>query len=284
MDARTAQAGGGRAMTRIMAGDSGQDGLRQGLASLVALESRLEERLALLSAETRGYLEAPVVIGRLHSLVTGQREALHAHLQGLGDADIAPFGSALSAAFEAPPETQRGEHGQGTIATLRAVATAFTQTAFAYAVLHGLAHRFYAVATADLADQHRRNYVRAAQAIHQAVGDVVVQELQEAGHACRCECPACSPGICLCWHVHLEPDVTGPGVSREGIVVRAPRAQSNAERAGLRHGDVILAVDRQEVCSYQDMLERMREHQPGDGVKLQVRCGTGDPQELVVTR
>lgn len=194
-----------------MDGDSGQDGLWQGLSSMVALESRLEESLALLSAETRGYLEAPIVIGRLHSLVTGQREALQAHLQDLGETDIPPVVSAISAAFETPPETQRGKQGEGMVATLRAVATAFTQTAFGYVVLHGLAHRFYHVATADLSDQHRRNYLQAARAIHQAVGDVVVQELQEAGHACRCECPACSPGICLCWHVHVEPDVTGPG-------------------------------------------------------------------------
>ena len=37
-------------------------------------------------------------------------------------------------------------------------------------------------------------------------------------------------------------------------------------RAGLRHGDVILAVDGREVRSYQDMLDRMRDHQPGEEV------------------
>jgi membrane-associated protease RseP (regulator of RpoE activity) len=263
-----------------MDGDSDQDGLRQAMSGMIALESRLEESLAQLSAEATGYLEAPIVIGQLHSLVTGQREGLQAHLQGLGDADIPAVESAISAAFEAP----RGEHRQGTVATLRAVATAFTEAAFGYAVLHGLAHRFFDVPTADVADQHRRNYLQAAQGIHQAIGDVVVQELQEAGHACRCQCPACGPGICICWHVHVEPDATSLGAAAEGIVVRAPRAQSNAERAGLRHGDVILAVDGQEVRSYQEMRAMMGDHEPGESVTLRVRRGTDDPQELVVTR
>lgn len=262
-----------------MDGDSDQDGLRQGLSSMVALESRLEESLTLLSDETRGYLEAPIFIGRLQSLVTGQREALQAHLQGLGDTNVPPVGSPISVAFGPPLETLAGGQEQGPVATLRAVATAFTETAFGYAVLHGLAHRFFHRATASLAEEHGRNYLQAAQAIHQAVGDVVVQELQEAGYACRCECPACSPGICLCWHVHVEADPAGPG-----IVVRAPRGESNAERAGLRHGDVILAVDGQQVGSYEDMLERMQDHQPGEQVELRVRRGAAEPQALIVTR
>jgi len=267
-----------------MGGDAGKDGLRQGLDSMIALESQLEQRLTQLLAKTEGYLEAPRVIARLQSLVTGQREALQAHLEGLSDTDVPHTGSTVSGAFEAPSETQHGRQGQDAIATLRVLATALTENGFAYAVLHALAHRSYHVATANLADEHRRNYLGAAQAIHQAAGDVAVQELQEAGHTCRCECPSCSPGICLCWHVHVDPEVTGPGVPTEGIVVRAPRAESNAERAGLRHGDVILAVSGREVRSYQDMLDRMRDHQPGDDVSLRVRRGPGDPQELIVKR
>lgn len=265
-----------------MDGNAGRDGLRQSLESMVALESRLEESLARLSAETKRYLEAPTIIGRLHELVTGQRDALQAHVERLGDTDVPPIGSAISTAFEAHPETQSGK--QEMVATLRALATAFTQTALGYAVLHALAHRSYDIATADVSDQHRRSYLQAVQAIHRAVGDVAVQELQESGHACRCECPACGPGICICWHVHVEPDVTGAGAPTQGIVVRAPRDQSNAERAGLRHGDVILAVDDQEVWSYEDMRDGLGGHQPGEGVKLRVRRGTGEPQELVVRR
>ncbi|MGH2555413.1 MAG: PDZ domain-containing protein [Actinomycetota bacterium] len=265
-----------------MKGDAGKDGLRRGLDSMVAVESRLEQRLAEALAETKGYLEAPTIIGRLQSLVVGQREALQTHVQELGDTDVPVVGSAISVAFEAPSK-ERGKQGDETIATLRALATAFAETAFAYAVLHALAHRSYHVPTANLADEHRRNYLAAAQAIHQAVGDVAVEELQEDGLTCRCECPSCSPGICLCWHVHADPGITGPGAPTEGIVVRAPRAGSHAERADLRHGDVILAVGDKGIHSYQDMLDRMRDHQPGEVVSLRVRRGADEAQEVMIT-
>ena len=267
-----------------MNGDHGRDGLRHGLDSMIALESLLEESILRFPVEANAYLEAPTLIGQLHSLVKGQGEALQDHVRELAPADIPPIGSSILAAFEPGPEMQRLEQKEEAIVTLRALATAFAQAALGYAVLHALAHRSYEVSTADLADQHRRNYMEAAQAIHQAVADVAAQDLQEAEHACRCECPACSPGICLCWHVHSDPDVTGLGASTEGIVVRTPRAESNAERAGLCHGDVILAVDGREVRSYQDMLDRMRDHQPGEQVGLLARRGTGDPQTLTITR
>ncbi|MBI4260267.1 MAG: PDZ domain-containing protein [Actinobacteria bacterium] len=267
-----------------MDGDPDRDGLRRGLESMVALESRLEETLALASAATEGYLEAATHIDPLRSLVAGQREALQAHMEELGDADVPPVGTAVSAALEPAPKTRGGEGEKTALGRLREVATAFTEAAFAYAALHALAHRFYHVATADLADRHRTNYLQAARAIHRAVGDVVVQGVLEAGHACRCQCPSCDPGVCLCWHVHAEPDASAPGAATEGIVVRAPRADSNAERAGLRNGDVILAVDGREIGSYQDMLDAMRAHEPGDDAELRVRRGTADPQELTLTR
>jgi hypothetical protein len=250
-----------------MDADAGEDGLRQGLESLVALESRLDESIAALSAGTTGYLEAPTIVETLRSLVAGQREALRAHLEGLGEKDVPLVPQAISAT------TALGD-----------VASALTETALAYAALHALAHRFYEVDTANLADRHRATYLQALGAVHRAVADMVVQEVLDAGHACRCECPACAPGICLCWHVHVDPETTGVETPSEGIIVRAPRSQSNAELAGIRHGDVILAIDGQEIRSYQDVLDRMRDHQPGDDVSLRVRRGTGDVEELVLTR
>jgi serine protease Do len=78
--------------------------------------------------------------------------------------------------------------------------------------------------------------------------------------------------------------VTRLAAAAEGIVVRTPRAGSNAERAGLRRGDVILAVEGEEVRSYQDMREKMGKHQPGESVKLRVRRGNGEPEEVAITR
>ncbi|MGH8871062.1 MAG: PDZ domain-containing protein [Acidimicrobiia bacterium] len=256
------------------------DGLRESLDSMIALESQLEEALVWLSSETRSFLEAPAIIGHLYSLVTRQRQVLQSHLEELGDTAVPPP-VAISALLESPLETGGG---RDMFTQLEGIAAAFAQAAFRYAVLHGFAHRSYQVSTADLADQHRVNYLRAAQTIHQSVGDVVLEELQVAGQTCRCQCPSCSPGICLCWHAHAEGEVTGPGIPREGIVVREPRPDSNAEHAGLRQGDVILAVEGQGIGSYQDMLDRMREHEPGDEVHLRVRRSAGELEEVILTR
>lgn len=266
-----------------MNADPNRDGLREALESLIGFESGLDQILAGISDETKGYLEAPAVIGQLQSLATRHREALEGHLQELGDTGVPPVASSISAALEIPAQA-RDDQGRGAVSSLRVLASALTECAFAYVAAHAVAHRAYRVATADLADQHRRDYLGAAQAIHETAGDVAIQELQDAGHECRCECPACGSGICLCWHVHVDPELTGAPAPREGIVVREPRAGSNAAQAGLRHGDVILSVGDKEVGSYQDMLDRMREHEPGLDVKLLVRRGADDPRELNVTR
>ena len=258
------------------------DGLRQCLDSIVVLESRLEEALACLAHQTREFLEAPVVIGQLQSLVAGQRQAVELHVQELGGVPVPPLGATIAEAFDGYPAPTSGP--QGPLAILGDVAAAFTRAAVGYGVLHALAHRAYDVATADLADQHRRRYLQAIETVHRAVGDVAVQELHEAGHPCRCQCPACGPGLCICWHIHTEPHVADEEQLAEGIVVRTPRVDSNAERAGLGRGDVILLVDDQAVGTYEDMREGLGSHQPGDEVRLRVRRLTDEVEDVIVRR
>lgn len=256
-----------------------RDGLRECLDLIIDLEVRLRETLAPLLAATGNYLEAPGIVGALHTLVSAQGDVLQAHSQAPDTTDVPPIGSTISAALEAGQENTSGSE---TLAMLRAVTTRLSQTAFGYAVLHAVAHRSYDVTTANLADEHRRAYVRAIEALHRAVGDVAVDELQEAGHVCRCQCPACGPGICICWHVHA--DAAREEALAEGILVRAPRPRSNADRAGLRHGDVVLAVEDEIVRSYEDMRDGMGRHQPGENVHLRVRRSTGELDDVVITR
>lgn len=258
----------------------GRNGLSDCLDLIIDLENRLEERLAFLLTATERYLEAPGIIGALQTLVAGQREALQTHALSLDTTDIPPIGSAISAALEASPEPS--PETQDVLTMLRGLAVAFTQAAFGYALLHALAHRSYDVRTANLADEHRMAYLRAVGTVHRAVGDVAVQELHESGHVCRCQCPACGPGICICWHVHI--DQTCEDALAEGIVVRSPRTPSNAEHAGLRHGDVVLWVDDQVVRSYEDMRDGMGRHQPGEEVKLRVQRGSGELQDVTIIR
>ena len=68
-----------------------------------------------------------------------------------------------------------------------------------------------------------------------------------------------------------------------GILVRLPRANSAAVQAGLRQGDVILAVDGETIRTYQDLLAGIRKHGPGDQIQLQTLHGPDDPREITVT-
>lgn len=268
-----------------MDGSVSQDVLRQCVAAMVTLEERLGERLAGPLEEVERYLEAPAVLARLRSIATEQRQELQAHLQQLGESGLPALGSTIAAGFELGPAHQiGGAEAAGAVASLRAIALALDETAVGYAVLHGLAHRSYNIATANLADQHRRNYLDAIRAVHWAIGDVVVQELKQAGYPCRCPCPLCGPGICNCSHIHTDSEVTAPEPPMGGIMVRQPRAGSNAEQAGLHEGDVILAVDDQQVRSYETVRERMDAHQPGEEVRLRVRRRAGDLENVMITR
>lgn len=263
-----------------MEGHTDRDGLRQCLNSMLAHESRLEETLARMSSVLTEYLESPRLIGHLQTITATHRDSLRAHLDGLKTSGIPAPPPTISELIES--SVQGGRHDT-VLSRLETVASIAAQVAFRYGVVHGYAHRFYEVETADLADQHRVDYLAAGQILHQCVGDVVVHEMRADDYTCRCQCPSCSPGICLCWHAHSH-ELTGPGVPREGIVVRQPRPDSSAERAGLRHGDVILAVAGDSIGSYQDMLDRMREHEPGDDVKLSVQRPTGAREQVIIAR
>jgi hypothetical protein len=257
------------------------DGLRSAIRSMLALETRLEDAVARLAPGVERYPEASMILGELRQQVTKHRNALEAQLQEPPGTETVALGKEIVEAFE-PASSNRGSiEPRGAVRMLGALATELARAAVGYAALHSLAHRAYWIPIANLADEHRVGCLRAVHAVHRALADVVVQELQEAGQTCRCECPSCAPGICLCWHVHA--DLAEPPPT-EGIVVRSPRSGSNAERAGLRHRDVILAVEAREIHSYQDMLDRMREHEPGAAVRLRIRRGTSEPREVVITR
>jgi len=162
----------------------------------------------------------------------------------------------------------------------------FNHAAFGYALLHTTAHLFNSGGyvegnTAALAEEHRRSYTDASQAIYQLIPDIVIREVSKDGD-CICTCPACSLGICLCWHAH--DDSLMPISPAEGILMRSPKANSAAFEAGLRQGDVILTADDHQLTTWWKILEVISEHEPGEEVRLRVKRGLGDPREVTVTR
>ena len=259
--------------------------LQQRVVDMVILESQIEEALDQRLKEVQDHAEAAEAVQRFQTMVKDQRGALRARLQNIGGSEpdpasaIAPFG--MTATLPDKGGTRAVSQA------LHAISTTFSHAAFGYAMLHTVAHRFNDRAgegnTADMAEEHRRSYADASQAIHQLIPDVVIWEMGQDGE-CACTCPACSLGICLCWHAHVDSLMPVSPAEEGGILVRQPKANSAALQAGLRQGDVILAADDQQIQTFQELQAGVRKHEPGDAVHLRVKRGPGEPLEVAVTR
>lgn len=70
--------------------------------------------------------------------------------------------------------------------------------------------------------------------------------------------------------------------STMGIYVDSLTANSAAEEAGIKVGDIIVAVDNHKVNSSPELLERIGRHRPGDGVAITVLRGDAK-KDMVVT-
>jgi putative serine protease PepD len=70
--------------------------------------------------------------------------------------------------------------------------------------------------------------------------------------------------------------------TEDGAVVRAVKPGSPAEVAGLAAGDVLVAIDDDEVASMADVVIRLRERRPGHELEVRVRRG-GDVLAVPVT-
>ncbi len=87
---------------------------------------------------------------------------------------------------------------------------------------------------------------------------------------------------------HIERGWLGVAVSNEGdataggIGITAVDRNGPASRAGLRPGDLVVAVDGQAVASSRELIKAISAIAPGSSVRLSVRRGGGQPMDLVV--
>jgi hypothetical protein len=201
----------------------------------------------------------------------------------------------LIAPLPSSPEAARAPHHR-VARVLHIYDSAFTHMAFGYTMLHAVAHRAYDSQgegnTADLAEEHPRRYAGAAQEIDQLISDVVVAELDATGNECRCQCPSCALGICLCAPhgtatVNKAWRETTPAPVGPGIEVRAPRSGSPAAQVGLSKGDRIVAADGQQLPTDLDIIilqTAVRGHDSGESILLDVVRQNGEGSQVTVTR
>ena len=67
-----------------------------------------------------------------------------------------------------------------------------------------------------------------------------------------------------------------------GILIEAVSAGTSAADAGLRSGDIMLTWDGEELSSMRTLVDKLRDHKPGDVVKMKIKRGDQE-LELAVT-
>ncbi|RIL02069.1 hypothetical protein DCC78_08325 [bacterium] len=218
-------------------------------------------------------------LSSLPQALLSQVAAIEARLQAVASAS----------SDSAPPLSSK----ETLTASLAGLYASLHHAAFAYAVLHARAHRAFDSAgegnTADLAETHMRECLAAAGNVIRLVSHAAVAELERDGHECRCVCPSCGLGICLCAR-HGEETVvrrleeTAGSTAIPGIEVRMPRAGSPASAAGLREGDRIMAAEGRDIASNADLQTTVRSAAPDAPIRLQVARPPDNVFEVIISR
>ncbi len=264
--------------------------LQTQLAHMIALEVAIEQKLEELIPEVSDHAGATALLTSFQTLTRAQRQVLETRLQSIADTE--PLSKEITVVF--PTDGWSEDPGNRVSTALQTVYTMFNQAVIGYSVLHPLATRFLdSPWIADegtsyhLTRQHTQNYIQAIQQISRLLPDVVVWELDREDLECQCICPSCGVGICLCAmagrsfssQAWVE---AGPIADDEGVYVQLPKQNSAAKKAGLRSGDVILAVGGQEIESYVDLLSAVGNAEPGEEIRLTVRRGSDELEEVAV--
>jgi putative serine protease PepD len=75
---------------------------------------------------------------------------------------------------------------------------------------------------------------------------------------------------------YLGVQMAPPTGNQDGVLVQVVTPGSPAEQAGLQEGDLVVAIDGQAVSTTGELGARIRSHQPGDKISLQVVRGGND--------
>jgi hypothetical protein len=255
------------------------------MAGTVALETSIAENLGRLSKQATTHPDVAAMLESVREMSVSRRQALETRLQALvGNMDIPD---------RALVEFNGKDNGYPVSAALQQASMMNNQAIFDYAMLRSIALRFCDShvagegSTGDLAGQHTESCIRAAHRITRMLHDVVVWELDQEGSECQCTCPCCGLGICLC-SVSARTNLgnawatADSGGGESEVFVHPPRSGSAAASASLNHGDVIVAIDGQELQSYSTLQGAVREHRTGESIELRVRRASGEVEDVTV--
>lgn len=244
------------------------DGLRVALTDLIAHETEIQKVAGDLSARVSGHPATHRLFAEIHQ-TSGD------HLTAIRDRLGVPDNGAV---MDGEPRRtdQTGFAERHPVSdSLCAVYSLLSGAVIRYSAMQSIATRLldsWAVAekgtTGHIARGHTQEYVAIMGRIMDIVHDVVIWELENDGLECRCTCPSCNFGVCLC-------AVTGRGVlaaaftaarprgAESGVEVLRPRLGSAAERAGFVLGDILTAVDGVDIDAPPVLQGAISDHETG---------------------
>lgn len=231
------------------------------------LERHLLEVAERLSTERPG--KVADTVDAVRALATKHLDVIDEHRRRLG----VEIGA---------PEPERDRPAPSPEASeLEEIAITIARLVTAYGGLYAAARLLFEGAVADdLAYEHGVGWREAAAGIADLLVTDVHAELVAEGVTCRCQCPACGMGICLCTRNSIETmrELIGrpPPEPGDGVDLRIdPRSGSEMARLGLAKGDRILRVDGEPVRTNPDLQAALKKHPIGEPVPLEVeRSGT----------
>ena len=185
--------------------------------------------------------------------------------------------------------------GPELLSATRGLAALLADASVSAAALHAVAHRAFDSQaegnTADLAEAQLGAHLRELDELLDTVSDLVVHESGSAGEECRCGCPACSLGLCLCpshgTNTVREARGAAAAGGDGGLRVRRPRRGSAVEGAGVRAGERVTAIDGTAIAHDLDtstVQGAIRARSAGDELRLRVVARDGSEREVGVRR
>jgi class 3 adenylate cyclase len=277
------------------------------ISSMIGVEGQILAALGPISKPLKEHPGSTALLGRLQTMAGDHIEGWRIRMLGIGAPD--PRTTVFAGS---PPVASPALSGKLAPTTaLQVLYALISQAAFGYSVLHVLAHRqcdsywggLDEGSSADTAEAYLKEYAQAVEIIHNLISDVTVWELSRDGLECRCVCPSCGLGICMCgthgtamlvdmWRAALDP---AKSLRDTGIdILSPPRPASVALRAGLGRGDSIVGLEGQRIGSGANLAENVSEWSQRLGkvisgpeaeekVRLSVRRPSGKIQDVLVT-
>lgn len=253
--------------------------IRRRVAELTAFEGEVAGKLEQAQQLSSGHPDAFTAIQRLQPMVQTHRDQLAIYLKDTGGAE--PSGETTS-----PQSTSREATAFSEV--LRDLCLAFHHLALSYAMLYEVALRLYEPRLREIVPKHLKAHADAALSTARLLPGVVAWQLAQDGLHCACTCPMCGLGACGCVATGTETlidswrDSAPVESAPPGFVLLPPRPQSELARVGVQGGDVLLAVDGQQVRTTTQIQVELRKRTLGDEVCLMIQRGPEAPRELMV--